>query len=181
MFVLCYHRHFNGGQLVETTPDLQVGILTSFIPSHTVCLSCIVSSPFSHRFLSLSSFLFLPSDLHYNVSLSLPLPVSLLFFLSFFPSSFLLFSSPISLCPPLLSLFPSSPPFSSSPPFLPSFSSPSPSAFSPLPLSPHPQYGTVQYGLVTINSPSIAYRQACSYYPVTCDPLKLVQWLGEVR
>ena len=148
MFVLCYHRHFNGGQLVETTPDLQVGILTSFIPSHTVCLSCIVSSPFSHWFLSLSSFLFLPSDLHYNVSLSLPLPVSLLFFLSFFPSSFLLFSSPISLCPPLLSLFPSStpfspslpllPPFSSSPPFLLFFSSPSPSAFSPLspPLTP---------------------------------------------
>lgn len=43
------------------------------------------------------------------------------------------------------------------------------------------QYGPVQFGLVTMNSPGVTYRQACTYYPVTCDAAQLVQWLKEMR
>ena len=43
------------------------------------------------------------------------------------------------------------------------------------------QYGPVQFGLVTINSPGLTYRQACTYYPVTCDASRVVQWLKEMR
>ena len=43
------------------------------------------------------------------------------------------------------------------------------------------QYGPVQYGLVTMNSPGLTYRQACTYYPVTCDVGRVVQWLNEMR
>ena len=43
------------------------------------------------------------------------------------------------------------------------------------------QYGPVQYGLVTMNSPGLTYRQACTYYPVTCDVARVVQWLNEMR
>ena len=43
------------------------------------------------------------------------------------------------------------------------------------------QYGPVQFGLVAMNSPGLTYRQACTYYPVTCDAAKVVQWLKEMR
>jgi hypothetical protein len=43
------------------------------------------------------------------------------------------------------------------------------------------QYGPVQFGLVTMNSPGLTYRQACTYYPVTCDGARVHQWLKEMR
>ena len=43
------------------------------------------------------------------------------------------------------------------------------------------QYGPVQFGLVTMNSPGLTYRQACTYYPVTCDAARVHQWLKEMR
>lgn len=72
-------------------------------------------------------------------------------------------------------------------PFLPSSSRcpssplPHPQSLLPPVSSPLLQYGVVQYGLVTINSPGIAYRQACTYYPITCNPLRLAQWLKDLR
>ena len=43
------------------------------------------------------------------------------------------------------------------------------------------QYGPVQFGLVAMNSPGLTYRQACTYYPVTCDAARVHQWLKELR
>jgi hypothetical protein len=43
------------------------------------------------------------------------------------------------------------------------------------------KYGPVQFGLVTMNSPGLTYRQACTYYPVTCDGARVHQWLKEMR
>ena len=43
------------------------------------------------------------------------------------------------------------------------------------------QYGPVQFTLVKINSPGIAYRSPCSYYPITSSVPQIHKWLQEVK